>query len=281
MPTRALTTYTGKRKALDLPMFVPGGRRARLAYNIGAYAYRNRGKFKKAAVTIGRLYRGYRARKGRIGESMRARARSKAIVSGGGGGGFVSKDTKTLYSLDVTDIAQASGGGLNTRERAQVYLSGVRFCVHMRNLGTEPLLVNYAVIHDKEANKSQTFVPATDFFRAAGKTVRTQNFDSTLESIEFNCLNMNTDRFTVLMRKKYALAGISSSTYSMGNYRSWLMKDHWIPIKRKIAFDNGAVSKVWIVYWCDKIGAAAGTAVPNSLQWADFHRTYFRETDNV
>jgi hypothetical protein len=108
--------------------------------------------------------------------------------------------TRTLYVTELTNIAQ--GEGIDQRDRRTIELMGVKLCMELTALSNNPLYVNVAVVHLKNTDSGLN----TDFFRGASGS-RGVDFDISLNSNEFHCLPLNTDKFVVLSHKRHCLNG--------------------------------------------------------------------------
>lgn len=276
MPGAGQLVPFGNKRAMT--RVVLANKKARLAYGIAQHIYQNRGRYRRAAIRIGRAYRRYKRRKtvGRIGESVRSPTRSKTHLSASN---VATRDTRVLYNTELTALV-ATGSGINARERQQVYFGGVKFCISCRNNATVPLLVNYAIVHDKQTNNALTSVNPNDFFRTQGSTSRNTDFNNALSSLEFHCNHLNTDRFTVLHHRRIMLGPSPISTGYTPNVRTNFRQIRkYVPIKRKIAFeDNLAQSKIWFIMWCDRQFTTGGSSsVAGAIEWQERHWSYFRE----
>lgn len=272
-----------KRVAGSPLMYHPYAKRARTAYSIGAYAYRNRAKIRWAAKKIGRAYRRSRAKK-----RFSPRNFGEPVGTGGAkrfetdDSEIVSRDTRTQYIHSLLDIPQ--GTAINQRERNVINMRGIKLCMEIKSLCNEPLYINVAVLAPKDG---VTAVSTNDFFRASGATERARDFSITCNSNEFHCLPINTDRYTILKHKRLRIIpqGAGTTTTVSLNGFSYANLNWWIPIKRQIRFnaDTGSPvsGEVSLVYWADKFHTAAGTAISTD-QFSVMRRAvaYYREPKN-
>jgi len=253
-----------------------------MAYKIGTYAYRNRGKIRWAAGKIGRAYRRSRAKKAKfsrrnIGEPVGSGTAKRYVTETINP---VNEDTRVLYQYGLTDIDQ--GTAINQRERRMVNLRGFKICMEVKNIATTPLYLNVAILSPKDGAADVT---TSDFFRGAGAN-RGRDFGIGLNSNEFHCLPINSDRYTILKHKRYRLVpgNTPSDTASLNGY-SYMNLDWWVPLKRQIRYDADTgqpeSGKVYMVYWADNFSTAGGSAV-NPAQMVVTRRvvTYFKEPKN-
>jgi hypothetical protein len=131
------------------------------------------------------------------------------------------------------------------------------------NFTVNPLYVNVAVVYDKRSNDGTTVVGTGDFFRSRGGNTRAQDFGTALGGLEFRCLPLNTDRFSVIRHKRFMLLSKNpvNTTYAYATGKSFKLYEDWIPLKRRITFEDGsAQSKIWLLIWCDEMFANPGDA---------------------
>lgn len=251
-----------------------------MAFARTAHGLRN---MERAANTIGRAYRTYKKVRGKYKGFNRARIGLKPTEPTNAKTHQASNDdadlksTRTLYNYDLTNIPLATG--INARLRQQVYLAGVNICFQWENEGSQPYTMNFAVVHDKQSNNSVTSVNTNDFFRTIGATSRNTDFSITLTNNEMHCLALNTDRFTVLKHVRELIAPPGTPTVYSTNRESYGQMNMYIPIKRKVTYeDNHCQSKIWVLYWFDRFQAPAGEVVASNVVKISQHfKVYFRE----
>lgn len=180
--------------------------------------------------------------------------------------------TRTLNAEPLLNLAR--GDNLNARERDVIDLRGFKVCMQMQNLRTAaPMYVNVAVISSK-FNPTQVPI-STDFFRGED-TTRGVDFNNNLQSTEFGCLPINTDKYFIQTHRRFTLAPFNRDQVDYGS------KQFYVPIKRQIRYDtSGSGSQnrqFYLVWWCDTLLATAGTTpvtAAMNFQWKAV--TYFRE----
>lgn len=195
-----------------------------------------------------------------------------------------SLSSRTLNAYNLTEIPKTSTNEIDKRQRDICYISGFKICGEIKSGGGSPVLVNYAVVYDKRSSDGTLFPTTSDFFRGSG-TERAMDFDTSLSSVEFHCAPLNTDRFVVLLHKRFTLAPNPSTTsagYTSNNRENYRSFDWWIPLKKQIRFEDGrAQSHVWLLFWCDRHNSPGGTLPnPTTMIWSHKIITYFREPKN-
>lgn len=275
----ALVPY---KRALALGSYALPSKRARLAYGIASHLYTNRGRYASAARTIARAYRGYKKRRKRIGMNRIgipknvSNAKKDLVYSVQSN----NMSTRTLYYGELTDIPRGSNNEINYRQRDQIYFSGAKVCVELQasSNGTAPIFFNMAVVYDKRTNDDVTVPTLEDFFRGNGSGSRAQDFDPTnLAGMQFHCLPLNTDRFTVLKHKRLLLNGNSGGNNQRGtNYK---FMQFYCPVKKRIAYEDGQCqSKIHLLYWCAKFNTNSAAGIEPTVAFVNIRaHGYFRD----
>lgn len=289
MPTSlALAARGGGQLITRAAMMHPQYRYARAAYRYGPTAAR-------AAARVARfVYSRYRRRRKNYtkrGASKRARlgigerigsSNSKRVVAlrSGGADNF---DTRTLYSDNLTTVDHLNLDARNVRQREVVNCRGFKICMSARNSAKAPLYWNVAVLSPKNAGS----ITAANFFRSDGES-RARDFDLTLNSLEFHCLPINTDKFYILKHKRYRLApepanSGTSGLYTQSQGKNYVNVDWYVPLKRQLRYDDPESTSpidgaTYLVHWCDTFNVAenSGTAA-SAMQITSRHIMYFRE----
>lgn len=170
----------------------------------------------------------------------------------------VNQDTRTLYSSIVTDIPQ--GTEENQRLRRVVHLKGLKVCFEGINIDTEAHYLNVCLLSPK-GNASG--VEIQDFFRFSSSS-RATDFSNVLNGMEFACLPLNTDRYTVLHRtKKLLVAGTQSGLTNDLTGSNHTLIEFYAKINRQLRYDSASATEsgaIYLVYWIDRVGAVAGSA---------------------
>jgi len=248
-----------------------------------------------AARVIGRAARAYlrRKRKGYAGRLSRGPPRKKLFsrtrigeqVSSTNSKSFLAanevaivRNNNTLYTLDLTAFAQ--GTAMNQRQRQHVNMRGFKICMEVKNTTTNtPIYFNQAVIAPKNTTLG---IDTQNFFRQSSD-VRAVSFSNALSGLEFHCLPINTDDYTVLKHRRYVLnTGNQPGSWNKQGGSSWINTDWYIPLKRQTRYNNsesttatdGRVFHVfWFAFWNQATGVAPGACAGTSIRVV----TYFRE----
>lgn len=276
----AIVPYSRKRLVIAAAM---PNKRARLAYAIGSHIYQNRGKYSKAARVIGRAWRRRRSRDprglGRIGTGGAKVARCKRHTSENSNIGLFN--TRTLYQRNLTAILHTTTNSIQDRQRDIVNIRGFKFCFHVRNNGTVPQYHNVAVVFDKRSNDGSATIASNDFFRGL-YSERALDFDQNLlTALNFHCLPLNKDRFTILWHKRFVLGPGSTpaAAYTARNRDNYKTFMKYLPLKKQIQFeDDNPQSSIWLIQWADRIDASIAS-IPQTNDWSLSRTiiTYFRE----
>lgn len=192
----------------------------------------------------------------------------------------IARNTRQLYHHNVISIPKTTTNEIDSRQRDIVFLKGIKLCYELLNLSAEPMCVNLAYIAPKHDNDTDI---AQEFFRGSGDT-RALNFSTDLNSNDLHCRPINTDRWHILMHKRFKLDPRELST-SITSQRhastrsSYTTINHYLKINRQIRFNDDtsvqARSKIYLVYWFDKFMTAGGSNVQSNLLNVQFRTTLF------
>jgi len=264
---------------------------ARRSVNYGPYAM-------AAARVIGRAARNYLGKRMRRSfrsrKPMKKRARfsprmvgmpvnsttSKANLIANDGA--IVRNSRTLYTLDVTSLNQ--GPAINQRLRQHANIRGFKICMEVKSTSNFPVYFNCAVLAPKSTTSNT--VETTEFFRTH-TDARSVNFNNALTGMEFHCLPINSDNYTILRHKRYVLTtqGAPASTFNRQFGTSWLNLDWYVPLKRQARYIQGESAtptdgRTFHVFWFSEFNGATGTG-PAAVATAAIRTVvYYREPRN-
>lgn len=192
------------------------------------------------------------------------------------------EETRTVYRIDLTAITK--GDGIDQRERDMVNLRGFHVCLSYRNVTSEPVVINVAIVHDRrEADGGAQPIAEEDFFRGSG-TQRAIDFGEQLTGQQMNCLKMNSDRFIILKRKKLLVANVPPATpggYYNGVSKNWKEYKMWMPLKRQLRYEDGnCQTPLALIWWMDGPFTPANTVAISGIETFAHVVTYFKEPKN-
>jgi len=265
----SLVPYAASEMPAALQSVLTGVKRARTMYEDYKPAIEKTRKAVSAAKKIQRAWK-------------RDRFKGLAEMGHPSGSGTAKSDTGTQNTILTTTrtlnfeqlLNLARGDNINARERDIIDLRGFKVCMQMQNLRpATAMYVNVAVLSSKFDPTSSPSV--TSFFRGQDST-RGQDFNTTLQSAEFHCLPINTDKYYIQTHRRYKLAPFNT------NQKDYAMHEFYVPIKRQIRFDNSGSGSLnrqfYLVWWCDTLLAAGGaTTIANAMNFQYKVVTYFRE----
>lgn len=174
----------------------------------------------------------------------------------------VGRNSRTLYANNILDINR--GTGLHQRMRDIIHVKGFKVCMEVKSntssvsAGNE-LLFNLALV----CPKGQQTVDTTRFFRDYHSDSRNQDFSVALTSSEFHCLPINTDKYNILMHKRYRLGDSLNDVNP-----SYRFIQEYVPINRQFRYETGVdqanadennYDKLFLIYWSD-VGMANGAS---------------------
>lgn len=193
---------------------------------------------------------------------------------------LTAKNDQTLYKTELTDVpGAASTVAIDRRRRDMMYFSGARICMEMRNNSADPMYFNVAVIAPRG---NQLGVFSTNFFRANDTDRATNASAAELKGLEWHCLPINADQFTILRHDKFLLGPNvepSSSDYKDNTTPNYMNYDKYVPVKRNVRFDpqENCTDPVYLVYWAAKFGSSATAATSGAISVSEHCITYFKE----
>lgn len=228
----------------------------RNAFRTGKMAYR---RFKRRRGSV----KNKRRVRSRIGERVGVSTSKTALVSDTN---VSLETTRTLNSQALIRIDKNVNfdDNIHQRHRDTVNLRGIKICFHFRNNIDETLLMNFAVVRPKEGG-----VVNSEFFRSQGEgSNRSLDFGIARSSIEFACLPINSDRYDIMMHKRFRLKGKAQSTDVEESGSNFKRIEKYLRINRQVKFDGTGVepigsSQLFAVWWSDKQmtnGGTGGTA---------------------
>lgn len=281
----ALVRYTGRtvRRYAPYAKIHPG-------FKVAAHLYNNSGRYVRAARVIGGAYRRYRRAKrkrhlGRqhIGESVgTTTAKRREVLNNSS----TSLTTRTLYVNQVTLLPKTATNDINSRQRDLINLRGVKICLAVNNTGGNVLYFNYAVIAPKRLSELVGGTTIPSFFRSSSDDARSVNFSSALNAIEFKCLPINVDEYSVLMHRRYTIAPYQDAGGITGPFntqsKNWMHMMKYQRIGRQMRYNVAQSTPnnnpIYCVFWADQMSTGTGgVAVANAFTVSERLVTYFRE----
>ncbi len=199
---------------------------------------------------------------------------------------------KTLISYLLTDIPISGSDPDVAREKSTIFVKGINLRMGFKNLQGCPTFVNVAVIAGKKSMEGISTVPVTNFFRNDGSTAsnnRYIDFSVAHSARQLHYLPINTEEWTVLHHSRYTLntSGngdlISSNANRGGGTNDWLEVDKYLPVNRRLTYDNGLGSScttpIWIAFWVSRWDQnQAATPVAATTETWLYATTNFKDT---
>ena len=191
--------------------------------------------------------------------------------------GPASQSTRTLYFEDCSVVPKTPTNEINGRQRDIVNYRGFKVCQEWKNKSSFPLLCNVAVI----ALKGDADTPnlTSDFFRGYGSD-RNLNFGDGLESLDFHCKPINTDKYSVIKHMRFRL-GSAAGNESEGfhDLPNYTMNEFYVPINRQLRYrgDGTCHTPFFLVHWCDEFQTPGGTPGQPVFDFSQNVTAYFKE----
>lgn len=253
---------------------------------VGTYLYNNRKPIIKMAR---KAYRGVRSTLKRRRSAKTSLRRTRMKIGEKIGTDSARKtlqsvtdptlfDSRTLYSLDITNVDQ--GTQINQRLRGIQNIRGFQLRINYRNAFNVPAILHVAVLNPK---KSATV--STDGFFRDYATSRDVNFSTGLSSVQMNHLPISTDQYNILMHKRFRLIAAEPTTATQFDYNYGSnVKEfrRYVRLNRQVRFNDDSTpdaetGRCFLVTWFEQtFGAAGTTAQVGKIEIQQMVTTYHR-----
>lgn len=281
-------SYIVAKRAMAAAGYYPAFKKARIAYGGAKFIYANRGKVRSAARVIGSAYRRYRMNKTRK-RAQKFRppnpspgsdtSKTTVIVDEAT---FSTINDRVLTNLNLANVGHTTINSINGRQRNMINLRGFRICLEIKSIVNEPLYVNIAIVVPRLSG----FVDTSNWFRGNDAN-RAQAFSNTIcTSMEYHCLNINTDKYAVLLHKRYLLSSnddyANNGAYKEHRGKNYMNFDRYIKFNKQVRFETNAdtapeAGVPYLVHWCSRWGEGLNVTQAQSYQVRRRVVTYFRE----
>jgi len=191
-------------------------------------------------------------------------------------------DNLNICELKVHELIQiekdSTGADISKRERDIVNFRGVKFWVNFQSLElVNDIDVNIAIIMSKEEETPDHL----NFLRDYGSN-RWQAMDINNSYLMNSCAPINTDVYTVLMRKKFKLQPRPTSTNNSVFMHSAKLMKYYVKVNRQLRFDglttNPSEGRMFLCIWGDECSRSpGGVADTNEYTHQIEIINYFRE----
>lgn len=210
----------------------------------------------------------------KVGDPIGKHETNRALVKSTS---VANRNTRTLYGGDLIDIVRATDHEIDERHRDIINLKGVKLCMEVKNNQNIPLYFNFAVIVPKY-DQSLAVVPTNDFFRN-NQNGRGTDFSTGLSSLEFHCLPINSDVWTILFHKRCLIGPDNGVTFNASGPPNYMIFSKWISVNRQIRFENNdpVNGRIQYCFWADVMeGAPLDPAITNAFTISEHHVAYYR-----
>ncbi|AKV62290.1 putative capsid protein [Mytilus sp. clam associated circular virus] len=178
-----------------------------------------------------------------------------------------SATTKELYQYKLLDLAKNNNADdTQVRNRDVVNFRGIKLCINTTNTTTtgtiypnRHLHCHYAVVSPKALDATQA-VPYGHFFRSQGEVgKRGKDFGVDLNGMDFQCLPINTDLYTIHQHYRFKLNKAANSSTSPEK-----LYEKYLNLNRQVRYENTGDKpegkNVYLLIWFSFIDEAGGTA---------------------
>lgn len=224
----ALRRTTGLATRRAFGYFATRNPKVAAAMKVGAFIYRHRKKIKRTYQTAKRFQSKY----------ARRAFRQKALkpyhtVYTPDSAGYRLVQPKTFESEYIRSPVQ--GVGTTTRLTQQIYVKGIKMCLHLWNINDYPIEVHLALVQAPE-DISTTAQLKDNWFRAddgtGGTVLNFQDFSaSPTWDLRYLCNSLNPNNKRIITHRKYML-GRRTAPGGIDQSKPFLMFDKYFPIKR-------------------------------------------------
>lgn len=168
----------------------------------------------------------------------------------------------------------AANENITKRQRDIILHKGTKVCFSCKNIRTEPIYLNWAIVTPKAVNS----INSGDFLRG-DDIERETPVDVNATFMDLYCQPINRDRYNVVRHKKHLILPDSDKTGSVKNGKDFIMIEDYIKTNRQIFFDGDTATplqNMFMVWWVDYYGSPTGSnALTAEVQWKMVN--YFKE----
>ncbi len=278
---------------------IPTYNKIMAAKRIAAFAYRHRGKFRKAFRYATRKRRGFarRGTRNKRARVMGARGRAftnreyvfaSAAPSAAGDLQFLRR--KELHIREIQFCGNAdTNDDLRNAPGRRFWVSGVNLCTTFKNNTLNvPIRVHLAMVQPKEFESNpNTF--SDDFFKSTGNANEMyENFNDATRvwNMDYDCLGINRRKFSILTHTKFIVKPKGDANNADREMHNFKHLEKYYKINKVFEFDNvndNSVSKpIYCLIWWDSLLGTDGLP-PESTDLGVIMRstTYFKAAQAV
>jgi len=263
--------------------------RVGMALNAARFAYNNRRGIKRGYRLIRKVVAARRRKKQKFSTKNFGKPPGEGTAKK-----FTTRDegplnlaTRELYSFNLVGIPRSTTNEIDLRERQVANIRGVRICLALRNNLNTVIFFNVAVIVPKDKYNTSTPIEDEDFFRGTGQE-RSIPFSTGLNSLDFHCRPINTDKYTILFHKRYRIGESRDAETSPDfttNGTNYMNFDRWVKINRQLQWPDRnstfPVQAPFLVYWADRMLNGDGAlSEANAFTLMERFVCYYREPKN-
>lgn len=199
--------------------------------------------------------------------------------------GFHKRDSACTKSVEISKVHQAyvtrsinvvGQSGVNvtaipaqtsmtddehSREKDRIIYKGFKYEIQIRNDEPGvPLTMNIAILSPRHQIVAPTVF---DFFRAPNNAFgRGRDFSNNMNNYEMHRSGINTDKYTVLLHKRYIVGPQRSANIPFMNESSknYMMLKKYVRINRQLRYESDVCSTpIFFLCWLDRYQCIAGT----------------------
>lgn len=183
---------------------------------------------------------------------------------------------KQLYSEDLIRVEKdvSNNENITKRQRDTILHKGVKVCFSCKNIRKEAVFLNWAIVCPKAVNATS----ATDLLRG-DDTERYLTIGTSNTFMDLRCAPINTDRYNVIMHKRYTIKPDSDKSATSTEGADLVMIEKYIKTNRQLFFNGDTatpLTNLYMVYWVDYY-ASPGAAQADTAECTFKFINYFKE----
>lgn len=189
----------------------------------------------------------------------------------------ISNKEMELRALITVEKDVAANENISKRQRDTILHKGVKVCFTCKNIRTEPVFLNWAIV----IPKANVTVLSSDILRGDDQE-RYLPVDQNQSFLDLRCAPINTDRYNVLKHKRMLIKPDSDKATGAGNNAKGsdlVIIEEYIKTNRQIFFNGDTaapITNMFMIWWVDYYGSPTGSkTLTADVSWKLIN--YFKE----
>lgn len=228
---------------------------------LARHLYKNRGRYKRAARTIGRAYRSYRSKKNTRSKRIRgatAVAESWSHWYGDGAGQLTTLERKTLYASPIRFCRPPTDSkAIGSAPFLTFGVKGFKLCVNIVNqTASWPTHVHLAIVQPKQDNINSVDIQKEMFRTTNNAEEKYIDFvQGGLWDPAQDCMALSKEKFNIITHIKMLIAPTDGWLKDGKCWRKQIKFDKYFKMNgKKFQFENGLEEShpdnaLWLLLW--------------------------------